>query len=186
MMRESIGHLSEHPAERDGRSRVDREQAFQFWVSLPFEGRSYAAVAKRFGISPRTVERYARDGRWRLRLARIEADATARADEKLGKKRAQQLAEFWRLIEASCVTYARQLAGGEVRISTSEFTALIKAALLLQGAPVERIEVLAASEEWTTLRGRILEAVAPFPEARLAIADALSAGEEEADGHARI
>jgi hypothetical protein len=164
------------PAERGpdaGRGRVDREQAFQFWAALPLDDRSYAAVAGRFDVSPRTVERYAREGRWRQRLAGIEAAAAARADQKLGRRRAEQLADFWQLIEASCITYARQLAAGDVKISASEFTGLIKVALLLQGAPAERVEVLTSSPEWAVLRTRILEAVAPFPEARLALADAL-------------
>ena len=174
----------QHDDAQRNHGRVDREHAFQYWASLPLDGRSYAAVAHRFTVSPRTVERWARDGSWRQRLAKIEAEAAARVDEKLGRRRAQQLADFWQLIEASCVTYARQLASGEVKISAAEFTALIKAALLLQGAPVARVEVLTASPEWEALRGRILQAVAPFPEARLALADALVTDEED-DGHAR-
>jgi hypothetical protein len=103
----------------EGRARVDREQAFQFWASLPVDKRSYAAVARKFDVSPRTVERYARDGRWRERLRGIELDAAARADEKLGRDRAKQLADFHQLIEASCVTYARQLASGHVKITAA-------------------------------------------------------------------
>lgn len=163
--------------------RIDREEAFQYWASLPLDGRSYAAVATRFGISPRTVERYARDGSWRQRLREIETEAARRADEELGRRRAKQLADFQQLIEASCVTYARQLAGGQVRITASDFIGLIKVFLLLQGAPSERVEVLGGGEEWAQLRGRILEAIAPFPEAQLALAEALEPSEtdEQAD-----
>ena len=159
---------------------VDRDQAFQFWASLPVDRRSYAAVAERFGVSPRSVERYAREGRWRERLRSIETGAAARADAKLGRDRAKQLADFQQLIEASCVTYARQLASGQVKITAAEFAGLIKVALLLQGAPTDRVDVISASEEWAALRNRILEAIAPFPEARLALADALE-GEEGGD-----
>jgi len=161
-----------------GRPRVDRDQAFQYWASLPHEGRSYAAVARQFGVSPRTVERYAREGRWKERIQRIRADAAQQADERLGRDLGKQLADFHQLIEASCVTYARQLAGGEVKISAAEFVALIKAALLLQGAPTTRVEAVATSPEWAHLRGMILQAIAPYPEARLALADALAAAEE--------
>lgn len=125
----------------DRHVRVDREAAFQFWASLPHDARSYAVVAREFGVSPRTVERYSRDGAWRQRLRAIEAEAAARADERLGRQRAKQLADFWQLIEASCVTYARQLASGEVKISAAEFAALIRVALLLQGAPDSRVQV---------------------------------------------
>jgi uncharacterized protein YjcR len=80
---------------------VDREQAFQFWAALPRERRGYAAVAEDFGISPRTVERYAREGGWRQRLQGIEAEAARKADDELGRRRAKQLVDFWQLIEAS-------------------------------------------------------------------------------------
>jgi hypothetical protein len=161
-----------------GRKRVDREEAFQYWAALPVERRSYSSVALEFDISPRTVERYARDGHWRERLRAIEADAAVRADELLGRARAKQLADFHQLIEASCVTYARQLAVGDVKISASEFAGLIKVALLLHGAPTDRVETVSASGEWMALRTRILEAIAPYPDARLALADALGVGDE--------
>jgi hypothetical protein len=168
-------------ADDGGRARVDREEAFQYWAALPLDGRSYTAVAAEFGISPRTVERYARDGAWRERLRGIEADAARLADEELGYRRAKQLADFHQLIEASCVTYARQLASGQVRITASDFVGLIKVALLLHGAPSDRVEVLSGGEEWAALRTRILKAIAPYPEAQLALAEAL---EEVADEQA--
>jgi hypothetical protein len=84
---------------------VDREQALQFWAALPRE------------------------------LGGIEAEAARKADDELGRRRAKQLVDFWQLIEASCIAYARQLASGQVRITASDFVGLIKAALLLQGAP---------------------------------------------------
>jgi hypothetical protein len=157
---------------------VDREQAFQYWASLPVDGRSYKAVADQFEISPRTVERYAREGRWKQRLRRIDAEAAARADEELGRKRAQQLADFHQLIEASCIAYARQLANGQVKITAAEFVGLIRAHLLLQGEPA-RIELTGTSDEWAALRDRILTALAGFPEARLALADALDEDDED-------
>jgi hypothetical protein len=158
----------------DGRPpRVDREAAFQYWAALPHDTRSYRAVADRFGVSPRTIERYARDGNWRDRLKRIRAAASDQADERLGRNLAKQLADFSQLIEASCVTYARQLASGDVRISAAEFVGLIKATLLLQGAPTARIETVTDSEEWTALRTRILAALADHPDAKLALVEAL-------------
>ena len=164
--------------------RVDREDAFQYWASLPLDRRSYTAVAAEFGISPRTVERYARDGAWRERLRGIEAKAARRADEELGERRAKLLMDFHQLIEASCVTYARQLASGQVRVTASDFVGLIKVALLLHGAPSDRVEVLdGAADEWAELRTRILGAIAPFPEAQLALAEALEeAADEQAGG----
>ena len=52
---------------KTGRPAADPEAVFQSWAALPEESRTYSAVATGFAISPRTVERYARDGRWRER-----------------------------------------------------------------------------------------------------------------------
>jgi hypothetical protein len=62
---------------------------------------------------------------------------------------------------------------------------LIKVALLLQGAPEGRVEVVSTSDEWLALRSRILDAIAPFPEARVALADALDTPEHKDDEQAR-
>jgi hypothetical protein len=165
------------PGSDRGRAAIDWEAAFRFFASLPPESRSYAAVAEQFGVSRRTVETHGQRDRWRERLAEIEADAARQADSQLGRARAEQLADFHKLIEASCVTYARQLASGQVRITASDLVGLIKISLQLQGEPTSRVELVTGSAEWTALRSRILEALADYPEAQLALAQALVDGE---------
>lgn len=159
-------------------ARVDREAAFQFWASLPHDRRSYAAVAREFGVSPRSVERYAREGHWQTRLHNIKKEAADHANRKLGRDLGRQLADFHQLIEASCIAYARQLASGDVKISAAEFAGLIKVTLLLQGTTASRTGSVNESSEWVELRGRILKALTGYPEAQLALADALEPNEE--------
>ncbi len=156
-----------------GRIRVDWEKAFQFFASLPPEERVYRRVADEFGLSIRTVERHGREGRWRQRVRAIDEHAASEADERLGRTRAEQLADVQRLIEASFVTYARQLASGQVRVTASDLVGLIKIAMQLHGEPSKRVEVVSSSSEWVQLRSRILDALAPFPEAQIALAEAL-------------
>jgi hypothetical protein len=168
--------VPELPESRAGRY-ADRDAAFVYWLTH----RSYAAVAEKFGVSPRTVERWARDGGWKQRLRAIEAAAARKADDELGSRRAKQLVEFQELIEASLIAYARQLASGGVRITASDFVGLIKATLMLHGAPAARVEVISASSEWADLRNRILQALDDHPEARLALAEALDETEENHD-----
>jgi hypothetical protein len=163
--------------EKSARRYADREAAFARWVEL----RSYAAIAAEFGVKPRSVERWAHDGAWKQRLRAIEAAAARKVDRELGNRRAKQLADFQQLIEDSSIEYARQLASGQVRITASDFVGLIKATLLMQGAPAGRVEVISASPEWAVLRSRILEALANHPEARLALAEALEQTEEHDD-----
>ena len=114
------------PGSNRGRPAFDPEAGFGIYASLPPETRSYAAVAERFGISRRTVETHGRKGRWRQRVAEIETYAARQADQALGRARADQLADFHKLIEASCIAYARQLASGQVRVTASDLVGLIK------------------------------------------------------------
>jgi hypothetical protein len=162
------------PGSDRGRAAIDWEDAFGYFASLPAESRSYTAVATRFGVSGRTVETHGRRGRWRERIAEIETDAARQADQRLGRARADQFADFHRLIEASCVAYAQQLASGRVRVTASDLVGLIKISLQLYGEPTARVEVLSGSPEWTALRTRILEALAGHPEAQLALAEAIA------------
>ena len=55
--------------------------AFAFYYGLG-PGRTYAAVAKEFGVSVRGVTKRALKEGWRDRLARIEADARRKQDER--------------------------------------------------------------------------------------------------------
>jgi len=121
--------MQPEPRRREGRPAVDPEAAFAFYASLPAERRSYEAVAAEFGISARTVERYGRDGAWRQRVAAIEQQAQSELDEQLGQERARQLADVKKLIDASYVSYARQLAAGDVRFTPSGFVSVVKLAL---------------------------------------------------------
>jgi transcriptional regulator with XRE-family HTH domain len=172
-----VGAVRSKETEQRNRRYADREAAFARRV----EGLSYAAIAHEFGVSPRSVERWARDGGWKQRLRAIEAAAARKADNELGSRRAKQLVDFQRLIEDSSLAYARQLASGDVRITASDFVGLVKVALLLQGAPAARVEVISSSSEWASLRNRILHALANHPEARLALAEALDKTEENGD-----
>jgi hypothetical protein len=167
------------PGSDRGRAAIDWEAAFAYYAARPAETRSYAAVASRFGVSPRTVERHGLEGRWRERVAAIEAEAAREADRQLGRARSEQLADFQRLIEASFVTYAKQLASGQVRVTASDLVGLIKISLQLWGEPTARVELLSGSPEWTALRTRILEALAAHPEAQRALADALAEDSDE-------
>lgn len=167
------------PGSDRGRAAIDWQAAFAFFASLPPESRSYAAVATRFGVSQRTVETHGQRDGWRDRVAEIEADAARQAAERLGRARADQLIDFHRLIEASCVAYAKQLATGQVRVTASDLVGLIKISLQLWGEPTARVEVLSGSPEWATLRTRILEALAAHPDAQQALLDAISDNDDD-------
>ena len=170
-----MADATRNPASDRGRPSIDWEAAFLYFAALPAETRSYGAVAARYGVSRRTVETRGRRGQWRERVRLIEADAARQAEQQLGRARADQIADFHRLIEASCMTYARQLASGQVRVTASDLVGLMKVSLLLHGEPSERVENVSASDEWVALRTRILGVLTGFPEARLALGKELEA-----------
>jgi hypothetical protein len=162
------------PGRDRGHRAIDWEAAFQYYAALSPEKRTYKAVAIRFDVSSRTVEAHGRRDRWIERLQAIEADAARRADLELGRGRAEQLADFRKLVEASCVAYARQLAAGDVRITASDLVGLIRISLQLYGEPTARVELVSASSEWAALRTRILDALTPYPEALQSLTQALA------------
>lgn len=156
-----------------GRPAIDWSEAFLFYASLPPEQRSYARVAAEFGVSVRTVERHGRVEKWRQRMREIQAQAAREADKKLGRAWAERIADFEKLIEATCISYAQQLSGGRVRVTASDLVGLVKISLQLRGEPSERVELVASSDEWLALRGQILQALAAYPEAREALSRAI-------------
>src|SRR5262245_55713621 len=103
-----------------GRASIDWEDAFQFYASLSDPERSYRAVAKRFGVSVRTVEKHGRTGQWKERLARVRANAAEQADAALALQRAEKLRETELLIDAAMTSFAQQLRAGSVRVSPAD------------------------------------------------------------------
>jgi hypothetical protein len=111
-----------------GRPAGDREQAFHLFASLPRERRSYATVAAEFGVSPRTVERWGREGQWRKRLQAIEAEAAQELDAELAQARIEDKRQMRKLIEATLIGYAEKLRGREMRMSPADLERMYKLA----------------------------------------------------------
>jgi hypothetical protein len=109
-----------------GRPAIDWQHAFHCYASLPSDQRSYAAVAARFKVSVRTVERHGLRERWQERARQIEQEAAAAAAAKLVTDRARKLVDLEKLIDASEVRYAQNLRSGDVRISPADLARLHK------------------------------------------------------------
>ncbi len=99
---------------RKGRIVADQEEEFLYYESLPPGERTYEAVAKHFGNSPRTVEKHGRDGRWRQRLREIDQEAALRSRELLISGRVEGVQKFRELIDASLYGYAQRLQEGRM------------------------------------------------------------------------
>jgi hypothetical protein len=99
-----------------GRPALDWEQAFAYYAALPPSERTYAAVAKQFGVSARTVERHGREEHWQQRLGEIKAEVAASTNTTIAQNRVEQALKTIRLIDATLIGYADKLRRGEMRM----------------------------------------------------------------------
>jgi hypothetical protein len=114
------------PGSDRGRAVIDWEEAFAFYVGLPAQRRTYAAVAVEFEVSVRTVERHGQTGRWAERLRDIDAVAARETDARLGQERAEQVEKLRKLIDATFIAYADNLRRGTVRTGPGDLDRLYK------------------------------------------------------------
>lgn len=114
------------PGSDRGRAVIDWAAAFVFYASLPPEQRSYQAVADRFAVSVRTVERHGRDDSWAKRVRELDESAREHAAERVRDARAQNLVDTEALIGASLAAYGDQLLEGLVKVTPADLARLHK------------------------------------------------------------
>lgn len=134
------------------RCTVCQDPRVQTLDSLLAQGRSGRSLAAEFGLSPDAVKRHAK------------AHAAPRDSGRRAPSGADPLSE---LVDA---LRSRALDGNNS--GTVREYRLALAALTERSAERPAYNVL-ADPEWLRLRDLLLEALEPYPEARLAVADAL-------------
>lgn len=113
-----------HPGSNCGRAAVDWEEAFLFYASLPPKRRDYQAVAERFKVSRRTVERHGLSERWRERARELDRESVKAAAEQIRDERTAGLLNTQKLIDASFVEYANQLVSGQIKMNPNHIPRL--------------------------------------------------------------
>jgi hypothetical protein len=121
-----VGSASRKPGSDRGRAVIDWELAFVFWAGLSPEQRCYQAVADKFAVSVRTVEKHGRADERKKRLAEINAQAIAQTNSSLGQARAEHVDKLRRLIDATLIGYAEKLRRGDMRMSPADLERLHK------------------------------------------------------------
>ena len=138
-------------------------------------GLSYRNLSARYGLSSQALIRHRNEHLPETLVRAYEASEAARAENllaQLAELRADARRIGQRAEEAE--DYRTALAGIRELVRILELTAKIT------GELDERPQVLLVqSPEWGALRARIVTALAAFPQARLALVEAL-----EEDGHA--
>jgi len=132
-------------------------------------GVSYRDIARQFGVSKDAVARHATG---HLPPVLVRAKEEAESDGALDLHRQLKMIN---IIAISVLAEARVARNGDLAlraIDRIERQLTLQAKLLgeLDERPVVNVLV---TPEWAALRGRIVAALAPYPEARLAVAEAL-------------
>ncbi len=118
-------------------------EAFNFYVELG-AGRSYDAVAKRYGVSKVTVVNHATRDRWQERLREAEEKAREEANKKavdeLAAVKERQLTEA-RILERRAIEALKALPPEKALKAAMMLQIAWKHELLLLGEPSERTEL---------------------------------------------
>ncbi len=134
-------------------------------------GESIRGIAKRYGFSPASMQRHKEHIPPVLAKAH-EAQEVVRADDLLGKLAGLE-EDARRIGQKAENKKDLRTALSAVR----ELSRIIELLARLRGEIQENqvtVNVLAGNPEWLMIRGRIMEALEPFPEARRAVVDALA------------
>jgi hypothetical protein len=136
-------------------------------------GEPLRAIAGRFGTSRPALQRHKAE-HLPVKLAEAQAAAeAARADSLLDQVRALQAKTLGILDKAERAGDLRT-AIAAIREARGNVDLLARLAGELRNETTVNV-ALAATPEWSQLRALILRAVEPFPDARLALAEALNA-----------
>lgn len=125
---------------------LDEEMAFAEYVAMG-AGRSYRAVAKKFGVQKRRIVDVARRKEWLARLTKIEADARIVADKKLTESRAEVHERHLKMIRAMASRGLKGLQSNEfdnARDSARAVEAAIKLERTVLGEPGEHLSITVA------------------------------------------
>jgi hypothetical protein len=135
-------------------------------------GEPYRAVARQFGVSKDALERHRAAGHVADHLAQAhQAAQVAQADDLLAEVGALRAKAYSILLQAETAGDLRTALQG-IRTALECLTLLAK--LLGELDERQRVQVnILALPEWRRTRTAIVRALAPYPEARLAVAQAL-------------
>jgi hypothetical protein len=114
------------PGSNLGRAAIDWAAAFLYYASLPADCRGYQAVADKFGVSVRTVERHGRTDRWTERARELDRTAAELAAERLRDERVDALIDLEKLAKASIVSFAGRLRDGQIKMTVADLQKLHK------------------------------------------------------------
>lgn len=104
-------------------------KAFDIYYEMGVNGghRSLRAVASEIGVSLTSVSKWAKDNKWKARIAERDAKNNASLFEATDKRVVDELVSYRKIISASIGDYIKNLKTGSVKINTpAEFIKLVE------------------------------------------------------------
>lgn len=174
------------------RSRIPPE-AFEFYVGLG-SGRTYDAVAKRYGVSKTALANCAKRENWTQRLAKVEREAQQRAEQRAIESIDAMNERHLKVVQVIQGKALETLKNSPIDSAMDAVRALdlaIRHERLIRGEPSERTAVTTESvlkgqfDRWMTDESETPEAESPEAEPAAAVEDESSGAEvlpEESEG----
>lgn len=113
-------------------------EAFEYYYSLG-EKRSYVSVASQFGVSERTVVRWANAFNWQERVIQRDIENSKELEKKTNTSVVNEKANYRKIIKFAIVKFAEKLKAGKIEANNiQDLERLVKLDLLLMGEATER------------------------------------------------
>jgi hypothetical protein len=119
--------------------RVDWDAARAFYLSLGPEERTYRRVVAEYGVSEKTVQKWAARQDWPAQAAAFDAAVSNETTNRIIRTRAQRVEDTLRYVDRVIDRAAGMVDTSDVK--HSDVAALVKLAELLVGEPTDRIQI---------------------------------------------
>jgi hypothetical protein len=131
---------------RPARRAIDWDAAYDFFAGLAPGERTYAAVARRYGVTDARVGVIARREGWQQRVAVEDAKRRRNLEARRIRVLAERDEDTIRTIEAMRIKMAQQLADPTFRISVGDFVQALRIERLIEGESTDSASRVAEIE----------------------------------------
>lgn len=121
--------------------RVDWDAARAFYLSLAPDERTYRRVVAEYGVSEKTVQKWARRQDWPAQAAALDGQVAAETLDHVRRTRSQRVTVILNLVDDYVDKVKEKLAENSLDVKASDVSALVKTAELLIGEPTDRIQI---------------------------------------------
>jgi len=119
------------------REQAHHSEAFECYYALG-EARSYAAVARKLGVSASTVKLWGRSFGWAARVRERDGEVAREVARRTVTESAERKERDLQIVHMALVQLARAIAEGDVKMSMSDLDRLLRLETFLRDGAGER------------------------------------------------